>query len=241
MPTTTKADTVSADILRKIVRGELAAGALLPKAEVLAEGYGVNRGVVREALKSLEVHNLVRPRKRRGTEVLDPALSFSPDVLRAMLMPGGQGDARIDLEVLKDFLDIRAALDVQMASLAASNRSDEDITRLRACLEEVRGALSDEERYSAAIDRLLLTIAQATGNRIFPMLLRWHRRVQSDLGPLLYSVRRPGTAHVQGIALLVQLIIAQDSAGITTLLNRFHHWATSHLLEEAARRNGEGT
>ena len=77
MPATTKADSVSADILRKIVRGDLKTGALLPKAEMLAVDYGVNRSVVREALKSLEVQNLVQPRRRRGTEVLDPATSLS--------------------------------------------------------------------------------------------------------------------------------------------------------------------
>jgi DNA-binding FadR family transcriptional regulator len=239
VPTMTKADRVSADILRKIVRGDLVTGALLPKAEVLAEDYGVNRGVVREALKSLEVQNLVQPRKRRGTEVLDPASSFSPEVLRAMLMPDDDESKRIDLDVLEDFLDIRAALDVQMASLAAANRTEEDIVSLRACLGEVRASQDDEDRYTEAIDAVLVTIAKATGNRIFPMLLRWHTRVQADLGDLLLAVRKAGPGHVQGIELLVALIIAQDGAAITTLLSRFHTWATPQLLAEAVRHNGE--
>lgn len=239
MAMTTKADTVSVDILRRIVRGELATGALLPKAEVLAEDYGVNRGVVREALKSLEVQNLVQPRKRRGTEVLDPAHSFSPNVLRAMLMPEGEERAWIDLEVLKDFLEIRSALDVQMASLAATHRTEEDILALRTCLAEVRSSLDDEPAYTAAIDGVLVAIAKATGNRIFPMLLRWHIRVQADLGELLLTVRRARPSHVQGIELLVGLIIAQEADAVSSLLTRFHTWATSQLLEEAARHNGE--
>ena len=239
MPVTTKADSVSEDILRKIVRGDLAAGALLPKAEVLAEDYGVNRGVVREALKSLEVQNLVQPRKRRGTEVLEPAHSFSPDVLRVMLMPDGEGSTRIDLEVLKDFLDIRAALDVQMASLAATHRTEEDIVALEACLGEVRAAQGDEAAYTKAVDGVLFAIAKATGNRIFPMLFRWHTRVQADLGHLLLTVRTARPGHVQGIELLVTLIIAQDAEATASLLSRFHLWATSQLLSEAARQNGD--
>ncbi len=123
MPATTKADTVSADILRKIVRGDLETGALLPKAEVLAEDYGVNRGVVREAIKSLEVQNLVQPRKRRGTEVLDPATSFSAEVMSAMLLPEGGASPQVDLAVLADFLEIRAVLATQMAILAAARRT----------------------------------------------------------------------------------------------------------------------
>jgi DNA-binding FadR family transcriptional regulator len=239
VPTMTKADAVSADILRKIVRGDLVTGTLLPKAEVLAEDYGVNRGVVREALKSLQVQSLVQPRKRRGTEVLDPASSFSPEVLRAMLMPDGDGKERIDLEVLEDFLDIRAALDVQMASLAAANRTEDDVLCLRACVQEVLASREEEARYTKAIDAVLVAIAKATGNRIFPMLLRWHTRVQAELGELLLTVRKAGPGHVQGIELLVGLIIAQESATITTLLTRFHTWATPQLLAEAARHNGE--
>ena len=241
MAATTKADAVSADILRRIVHGELEAGALLPKAEVLAEDYGVNRGVVREALKSLETQRLVKPRKRRGTEVLDPSSSFSPEVLHAMLMPGGQGDTTLDLEVLEDFLNIRAMLDHHMVSLAAKNRTQADITVLTTCVAEVREAQDDKERYAVAVDALLVAIARATGNRIFPMLLEWHRRVHTGLGDLLLTVRRPQPGHVQGVELLVHLIIAQDTDAIAALLTHFHAWATPQLLKEAARRNGDSS
>ena len=239
MPVTTKADSVSADILRKIVRGDLAEGALLPKAEDLAEDYGVNRSVVREAIKSLEVQNLVQPRKRRGTEVLDPATSFSAAVMSAMLLPEGEADGHVDLDVLKDFLEIRAVLDTQMAMLAAVNRTAEDIVDLEAGLEVARAALDDPQSYSDAITRLSLTVASATGNRIFPMLVHWHGRVQGDLEELLLVVRRPGPAHLQGIEILVGLIIAQNTQAITSLLAQFHAWAIPQLLDAAARRNGD--
>ena len=237
MPVTTKADSVSADILRKIVSGELATGALLPKAEVLADDYGVNRGVVREALKSLEVQNLVRPRKRRGTEVLDPATSFSADVMSAMLLPDA-GSARIDLDALRDFLEVRAVLDTQMATLAALNRSEEDVLALQGCLAEAEAAQADATRYAEAITQLSLAIATATGNRIFPMLVHWHARVQSNLDDLLLAVRQPGTPHAQGINFLVQLIIDRDTGGITRLLGHFHAWAIPYLLDVAVQRNG---
>ncbi|MDP6942890.1 MAG: GntR family transcriptional regulator [Myxococcota bacterium] len=239
MTVTTKADSVSADILRKIVRGDLETGALLPKAEALAEDYGVNRSVVREAIKSLEVQNLVQPRKRRGTEVLDPATSFSAEVMSAMLLPEGCDASRIDLEVLEDFLEIRAVLDAQMAALAATNRTDADIACFEACLEAIREARDDVGRYSDAITDLSLAVATATGNRIFPMLVHWHGRVQADLEDLLLTVRQPGTAHLQGITLLVQLIIARDTEAISRLLAQFHAWAIPELLTAASKRNGD--
>ena len=66
-----KTDRVAEHLLRRIVSGELSPGAVLPREADLAEVFRVNRSVVREALKRLEVHRLVRPIKRRGTIVLD--------------------------------------------------------------------------------------------------------------------------------------------------------------------------
>ena len=80
-----KADLVARDLMRRIVSGEVSVGSLLPKEEELAAGYRVNRSGVREAVKLLEVHRLVRPVRRRGTEVLSPLSSLSPEVLRALL------------------------------------------------------------------------------------------------------------------------------------------------------------
>src|SRR5688572_16140682 len=115
-----KADRVARDLLGRIVGGELAVGTLLPKEDELAAQFGVNRSVIREAIKLLEVHRLVRPIRRRGTEVLSPLSSMSPEVLRAMLSPRA---GVIDRRVLGGFLEIRAALDVQMTGLAAERRS----------------------------------------------------------------------------------------------------------------------
>ncbi|MCA9850550.1 MAG: FadR family transcriptional regulator, partial [Dehalococcoidia bacterium] len=109
---------VSRDLLEQIVRGDLAVGSLLPREAELAAAYGVNRSVVREAIKLLEVHRLVRPTRRLGTVVLDPMASLTPEVLRAMLVRRDAEGARVDVTVLAGLLEIRAGLDVQMAALA---------------------------------------------------------------------------------------------------------------------------
>src|SRR5688572_19789978 len=114
-----KADVVARDLMRRIVGGELPVGSLLPKEDELAARYRVNRSVIREAVKLLEVHRLVRPVRRRGTEVLSPLASLSPEVLRALLVPS---PGRIDPRVLGGLLEIRAALDVEMSGRAAERR-----------------------------------------------------------------------------------------------------------------------
>ena len=124
-----KADTVADSLLRRIVSGELAPGTLLPREDEIARQHGVQRGVVREAMKLLEVHRLVRPIKRRGTEVLDPLASTSPEVLRAMLVPE---PGRVDASVLSSVAEIRALLDGEIGALAAARRTDEDLAALDA-------------------------------------------------------------------------------------------------------------
>ncbi len=124
-----------------------------------------------------------------------------------------------------------------MAALAAANRTDADLERIGGCMEAVREAADDPQAYSDAMNGLVLAIATATGNRIFPMLVHWHTRVQSDLDDLLLAVRKPGAGHLQGIELLVQLITNQDVPGIANILGQFHAWAIPQLLGVAAERN----
>src|SRR5258707_525212 len=137
-----KADTVAEDVMRRIVRGDWPVGSTLPREDELATLYGVNRGVVREAIKLLEVHRLVRPVRRRGTEVLDPLRSLSPEVLRALLVPE---PGKIDRRVLEGLLEVRAELDVKMSVLAAKRRTKADLDRLDAALEQAKAALGDPD------------------------------------------------------------------------------------------------
>ncbi|RMG06404.1 MAG: FadR family transcriptional regulator [Planctomycetota bacterium] len=228
--TTRKADRVADDLLRRIVSGELAVGSLLPRENALAERYGVNRGVVREAVKLLEVHRLVRPRRRRGTEVLDPMESLSPEVLAAMLEPA---PGRVDPEVFADLLELRAELDEAMVRLAAERRSEEDLVALDEALADVRAAeaADDAEATSRAMNRMALAIARASQNRLYPMLVHWHRRIVASLFDLFREVRRPSPQHTQGVELLVALIRQRDVEGAAALVRAFHAFATPRLLD----------
>jgi len=57
----------------RVVSGEFAPGSQLPNESDLAEGLGVSRGGVREAVKALAAKGLIEPRPRLGTRVLPRA------------------------------------------------------------------------------------------------------------------------------------------------------------------------
>ena len=230
-----KADRVADDLLRSIVAGDLRVGELLPKEAELAERYGVNRSVIREAIKLLEVHRLVRPIRRRGTEILDPMRSLSPEVLRAMIAPRS---GAVDREVLGDFLEIRAALDVEMSVMVAARRTDEDLARFDAHLEGLGRALHDRQGYSDRTDALTRDFARATQNRVFEMLVWWNQEVASELSDVFRTVRPANEPHLQGLHMLIDLVRRQDEAQVRTLVTAFHEWASPRLMAAAALASG---
>ena len=234
-PSIRKADRVSNDLLRQIVGGKVAPGDLLPKEAALAKAYGVNRSVVREAVKLLEVHRLVQPIKRKGTVALNPMGSMSPEVIHAMVLPE---PGRFDLDVLRDVLEIRTHLDIQMTALAAERRKATDLENLEARISDVDMARPDVHRYNDALDQFSLAIAKATGNRVFLMMVHWHHRVHLELDGLMLAIRQPTEAHTAGLRILLELIRKQDTNGVRTLVEAFHKWATPRLLTAAALRSG---
>jgi DNA-binding FadR family transcriptional regulator len=231
-----KADTVAEDVMRRIVRGEWPVGSILPREDELAALYGVNRGVVREAIKLLEVHRLVRPVRRRGTEVLDPLRSLSPEVLRALLVPE---PGKIDRRVLEGLLEVRAELDVKMSMLAAKRRTKADLDRLDAALAQSKEALADPRAYAERSPDVALAVAQATQNPVFQMLAHWNRVVSRDLDELFRIVRPANEAHFQGMTVLVDLFRKKDEAGIEQVTRAVHAWATPRLVAAAELAAGE--
>lgn len=236
VPGRRKADVVADDLLSRIVSGKDVVGELLPKEEELATHYGVNRGVVREAIKLLEVHRLVRPIRRRGTEILDPMASLTPQVVEAMLFPK---PGTIDRKMLADLLEIRATLDEQMTRLAAQRRTKEDLARMERCLGMLEAALGNPQAYFVAVGEMAAALAHATHNQVYVMLQAWHEQVTSRLAGI-FAVARPAVAvHLEGTRALVGLVRARDEESACALVRRFHELSGPRLMAAAALASGE--
>jgi DNA-binding FadR family transcriptional regulator len=220
-PAERKADRVAHDLLSRIVSGELPVGGVLPKEDELAQSYKVNRGVVREAVKLLEVHRLVRPVRRRGTEVLEPLRSMSPEVLAAMLVPK---PGRIDRRVLDSFHEVRALVDAET---------------MRKVLAALEASLRDGPRFGKLVIEMAQLFARASKNPLFEMLAAFNARVVTDLEGAFAATRPASREHVDGLRLLVDLIEAGDAEGARNIVSGFHAWATPRILAAAALANGE--
>ena len=109
-------EVVADEIHGMITRGELQPGDRLYE-DRLAEQLGVSRNPVREALRALEGTGLVEVVPRRGAYVT----TIEPDQAQQLL-------------------ELRAVLEAYAAQRAAVLRTDDDLAKLRACLDRGRAA-----------------------------------------------------------------------------------------------------
>ena len=149
-------------ISREIAEGRLQAGDRLPTEAELAAAAGVSRTVVREAVAALKAAKLVQTRQGAGAFVLPPPPKSD---FFASLSSG-------EVDDILAMLELRLAVEVEAASLAAVRRTDEEMAALDRALENiVRG-----EDYGIAADlefhRILAGRDQESVFRALPELPR---------------------------------------------------------------------
>ena len=120
---------------RAIVTGEFEQRPFPTEAE-LAKQNNVSRSVTREAVKMLTAKGLLSARPRQGT-IIQPASSwnlFDTDVLRWLL------ERQFSVELLKQFNELRIAIEPEAAALAAAVGDEADFTLISAGLARMAAA-----------------------------------------------------------------------------------------------------
>lgn len=156
-----KASDVLAEELReRILNGDLPEGAPLPAERELVKQTGMSRATVREALRILEVQNLVRVRAGRsgGAFVQRPTASFMTNSV-SMLIRG----QRIKLV---DLLETREALEPHCAELAARNHTGADIVALERANSAIEKRDADREQFLRANLDWHVGVAVASHNEL---------------------------------------------------------------------------
>lgn len=123
-PTTTGArlsDQVADALATEIREGRLVAGNKLPTEAVLGERYSVSRTVVREALSRLKSLGLVE--STQGSGVYVKQAGFSPLNFDA--------SSAVSRQAVVQIVEVRRALEAEVAALAAQRRSQADLKRIR--------------------------------------------------------------------------------------------------------------
>lgn len=114
-----------ADVLTAEIRaGRLAQGDKLPTEAVLVEQFSVSRTVVREAVSRLKSLGLVDSRQGSGVYVKE--VGFSPLNFDA--------SSALSRQAVIQIVEVRRALEAEVAGLAAQRRNQTDIKRIRRAI-----------------------------------------------------------------------------------------------------------
>lgn len=169
----TLTSAVQREIERRILTGEIAAGARLTEAS-LAEELGVSRGPVREAIRGLIQAGLVDSFANRGGVV-----------------------RKIGLEEALDLYDLRAVLFGFACELAARRRTEPQLAELEAALEEMAAvATRDKDRYYQLNLAFHARVMELCGNRraradydgVVKEMHLFRRRALSDVSRITESL-----------------------------------------------------
>lgn len=130
-------DVLARELRERILSGELVEGTALPAERELVKQTQMSRATVREALRILEVQNLVRVRAGRagGAFVQRPTTTSMANSVSMMIR--GQ---RIKLA---DLMETREALEPFCAELAARNRTDDDLAVLDRANDDIANPGAD--------------------------------------------------------------------------------------------------
>ncbi len=153
----------AAKILREMIaNGHWQVGERIPVESKLAEMLKVSRSTVREAVKTLAHSGLLEVRQGAGTYVLT---TNDPDEALKSLKRSS----------LHDLFEVRCALEVEAARLAATRHSKRDIKRLHTLLDQ-RGDWKTGDNKPAYIERDLafhIALVTASGNPALKELYSW--------------------------------------------------------------------
>jgi GntR family transcriptional repressor for pyruvate dehydrogenase complex len=156
-------------------------GDALPSEGRLAEALGVSRLTVREATRSLEARGLLEISKGRRPRVAAPSGSLVGDFFKIAV--------RRDPRALLDLLEVRRALEVHIAALAARRASNGDIGDMEMSINAMRAAGDEFEAFHTADVRFHENLAAASGNRLLVFL------IEAFAEPLRASRRRSFAGH----------------------------------------------
>ena len=158
---------------RAIVTGEYDSERFPTEAE-LATQHMVSRSVTREAVKMLTAKGLLTARPRKGTTIQPPSSwnLFDPDVLRWLL------ERKFSVELLRQFCELRIAIEPAAAALAAHAADEEAIAAIQAGYERMEAAERDEDDALDADIAFHVSILDACGN---PFYRQFHDVVATAL------------------------------------------------------------
>ncbi len=145
-------------IKRDIVVGKVKSNEKIPSERELSEEFGVGRGTIREALKTLEAIGLLTTVRGRagGYFVNEGALEISQDALASTI--------KLEESIIIDSLIFRKMFEPKICLHAALNRSVRNLHEMRRAISDMEKGSEDPEACARANLKFHLEIGKSSKN-----------------------------------------------------------------------------
>lgn len=156
-------DIIISQIRDLISSGKIKPGEKLPPERKLAEHFGVSRSQVREAITKLQIYGIVKVQPQSGTTVTGIGIVALEGLITDIL--------KIENSDFQSLVDTRVLLEKEAASLAAINRTSDDLIELSNALDIYENTLQVGK---PAIEEDLLfhvKVAEAGKNSVLKSLM----------------------------------------------------------------------
>jgi len=208
-------------------------GRRFPTEADLADAHRVSRSVIREAVKMLTAKGLLTARPRKGTSV-QPASAwnwFDADVLRWLL------ERQFSLALLRQFTELRIAIEPAAAALAARHPDPEALAAARAGFARMVAAEAGTDDPLAADIAFHVALLEASAN---PFYRQFRDVVETALRTSIrFTNRFKGrTASLPAHRAVLDSIAARDAAAARTAMAAIIEDVIVLIAEAEANEDG---
>jgi GntR family transcriptional repressor for pyruvate dehydrogenase complex len=235
-PRLRRADGVFQQLRSRILGGALVRGERLPNERDLAGAFEVNRTSVREAVQRLEFLGLVEVRHGLGTFVKGVSDSSSLEVIEALL----RDPRTVTLDLLRQILEFRRHITIQVVDLAARHGNAEQLERARELLTKEREEGMNPARALSLDVELNRLLGEATGNLMYQLVSNLFAKLLYRLGPFYYNERRDFSRSLETHAQLLDALEARDPLRARRVLEGMLDYSESAIVGEIERLEAEG-
>lgn len=186
------AETATSALRDLLARGHYQPGDRLPSERELAEGLGLSRPTLREAIRRLTEAGLLEARQGSGTFV-----------------------AAIDLDAV---FAVRLQLEPFAAGLAAERRTKGELERLNTLVKALPKLLEDPAEFTATDLELHRTLAEASRNVVLRDFLDRLTELTNLSRPITSPVPDARRTTLRDLRKLVRAVRDRDSDGATAAM-----------------------
>lgn len=191
-------------------------GSKLPSEAVLCDQFKVSRTPLREALQNLSAQGLITVHKGKGIYVNEIS---SKTVTGSLLKYLRQ---KLDKEYALDIIRARQILEPAIAYSASLNRTEEDIERLEENVFQLKNCKEDFYQLAKIDMQFHLFLAEASHNRVVPLLLNSIYNLVPEFNPSIYEANPDAKEKALELHVKILDCVKRRDVGAATLAMTEH-------------------